>query len=594
MRADERMLQHLKLLVAALCNDADLEVDCGDRWAYNPVDRKFIVSKHDLVNYGPDQCAGVLAHEIGHFFVSRYPLFQCRGLPAIASSHLMNALEDPRCEYWIFRRYPGTRRWLELYEDETGRLEDSEETKLPRFLQFCLLCLRDSEVGWNLQVEDEALHEALVETRDARRFYTTCLPPTTLSVDIKREELLSRYETEVLPGLVKKMAPSQRTDWEKLVLLRAWEAFSCAQDKILPVALALFSRDRGTVGRYLQDQIARQEIVQKVLDKKPVNKAVLLKFYLQAKGAEDAGNCLEVKVSEQVNQLATQLLEEILNRDIKTSRPTSVPGSGGRPQVTKRTYSDYRNEVSTQIKTLVEHMHDAIPPRLGTRFSGGFVSGPRIDLKRLMAFEADPRNYEHLWQRKIPTDRKDAAVLLLIDLSGSMRDEKIQSAVSGTVLVAETLDSLNIPFAIYGFQDVLVPIKPFHALFDGLAKDVITELPLEVLGKRPGGNNVYGNNDDGPCLLESAEELMSQPVRDKILLVISDGHPEGKHSTKEDLVDAVSLLTERDRDLTLVGIGIGPKTEHVSQYYPNSVASIPLGNFAEELGQLLLQSLAVY
>jgi cobalamin biosynthesis protein CobT len=111
-------------------------------------------------------------------------------------------------------------------------------------------------------------------------------------------------------------------------------------------------------------------------------------------------------------------------------------------------------------------------------------------------------------------------------------------------------------------------------------------MPLEVSGRRPGGNNTPGFNDDGPCLREAAEQLLSAPADDRILIAVSDGMPAGRRSTEQDLRHVVRLLVREPR-LRLIGVGIGPDTDHVRDFYPHSRASVALDRFAATLAELL-------
>src|SRR5262249_14712314 len=150
----------------------------------------------------------------------------------------------------------------------------------------------------------------------------------------------------------------------------------------------------------------------------------------------------------------------------------------------------------------------------------------------------------------------------------------------------EALHRLGIPFAINGFQDRLIRFAEFH---DGLTERVrqaVGEMPLEVAGRRQGGNNTPGFNDDGPCLREAAEQLLSAAADDRILIVASDGMPAGRRSTDQDLRNVARLLAREPR-LRLIGVGIGPDTDHVRDFYPNSRASVPLDRFAAVLAELL-------
>src|SRR5262249_57976011 len=126
-----------------------------------------------------------------------------------------------------------------------------------------------------------------------------------------------------------------------------------------------------------------------------------------------------------------------------------------------------------------------VRPRRRLQETAGLRSGHRLALCRVMASEADPRLWDRLWRRKSIPDRHQTVVSLLVDLSGSMHGPKTDAAQAGTVLMAESLHRLGIPFAINGFQDRLIRFADFH---DGLTERVRTavgEMPLEVSGSRP-------------------------------------------------------------------------------------------------------------
>jgi hypothetical protein len=250
------------------------------------------------------------------------------------------------------------------------------------------------------------------------------------------------------------------------------------------------------------------------------------------------------------------------------------------------TYDRALARVAGQMHHLTTALEDLLRPRRRLHETAGFRSGHRLDLRRVMAFEADPRLWDKLWRRKSIPDRHQTAVSLLVDLSGSMYGPKTDAAQAGTVLMAESLHRLGIPFALNGFQDRLIRFADF---FDGLSERVraaVGEMPLEVAGRRPGGNNTPSFNDDGPCLREAAEQLLSAPADDRILIVVSDGMPAGRRSTERDLRDVVGLLAREPR-LRLIGVGIGPDTDHVRDFYPHSRASVPLERFAGTLAELL-------
>src|SRR5207244_7517017 len=104
----------LSALAAGLCQDAGIRVEVSERtWAFDPLRRVILVAEGDLARKGPVYCAAVLAHEVSHFFISRYHLLPLEFPSPQALPHLLNSIEDPRVNTWIRRRYPGTGRWLQ-------------------------------------------------------------------------------------------------------------------------------------------------------------------------------------------------------------------------------------------------------------------------------------------------------------------------------------------------------------------------------------------------------------------------------------------------------------------------------------------------
>jgi hypothetical protein len=273
------------------------------------------------------------------------------------------------------------------------------------------------------------------------------------------------------------------------------------------------------------------------------------------------------------------------------SRAVDWPASELPPlEVRWKPPTDYErslDRVGAQVDSLTQHLDEILRPRKRSRLKGGYASGQRVDLKKLMAFEADPRRYDDLWQRLTIPDRREVVIGLLVDLSGSMSGEKVVNAVLGTVLVGETLSRLGITFAIHGFQDVLIPFCEYNQDYDDSVRSGIGQMIQEVNSCREGGNNQPSYNDDGPCLMECAELLLAQPATERILIVVSDGLPAGRRSSTEDLHSAVRALTEGDSELELIGLGLGPDTEHVNDFYPSAVANVPVEAFAREIGRLV-------
>jgi nitric oxide reductase activation protein len=240
-------------------------------------------------------------------------------------------------------------------------------------------------------------------------------------------------------------------------------------------------------------------------------------------------------------------------------------------------------------EALVAVLRRAVPPR-PIRWSSGYRSGTVIDLDRAMRAAATGLDGDRIWGRR-RVEHPALAALLLVDLSGSMNGHKVEAAIAATRALSAALAQIRgVSWRVLGFQDRTIPVIGFNERAEPAAMARIDAMRAEAAGTRPGGNNQPRYNDDGPCLLEAAAELLARPERDRLLMVISDGSPEGKNSNRQDLHDAVAKVTAMP-GTTLVGLGLGPGTEHVTGFYPTSRANLALEELAPAIGDLLASGL---
>ncbi len=587
----ERHLRQLAGLAAGLCLDAGVRLQAGDKgWSWEPERRTIHVARKDLESRGPTYCAGVLAHEVGHYHISRYHLFKGEFPSRAALDMVLNGIEDPRVNTWIQYRYPGTIWWFLRLAEVDGM--PAEFAPLPSLVRFAIEAAREELNGWQVMPEgklDGAVREALARTFDARYRYAHVLPPASLTPRGQPGELARRHEAEVSPRL-NKPGPRWMGGWEQEVRCSAVEALRLAEEQILPTAARLWLGDVERMGRFLTAHPTQKKKAREAVNANTLPHLIQI---VQAAYREEppAGT-----VKPTTRDLARRVLESWL-RGIRAPEPGPLASrpliEGGDPdQGTKlpEAYVKAHRDVANQIEQLVRELEEVLRPRRRLSDRSGFPSGKRLDLRRAMAFAADPRRHDKLWRRPTIPRRRDTTFLLLVDLSGSMRGEKTPAAIAGTVLLSETLERLAVPYAVYGFQDVLVPFVDFLEGLSPVTRHAIGCMGEEIAGTRPGGNNQPLYNDDGPCVAEAANLLLDQPGREHVLIVISDGIPEGRLSQPDDLHTAVREAG-RVQGLRLVGIGLGPGTEHVKTYYPEGIASVPVERLADEIGLLLRQAL---
>jgi hypothetical protein len=435
----------------------------------------------------------------------------------------------------------------------------------------------------------EAVREALARTFEARYRYANILPPASLSPRTAPGELARKHDAEVSPRL-NRPGPRWLGGWEQEVRLSSIEALKHAEETILPTAGRLWHADVERMGRYLSSNPAMKKKAREAVN---ANNLPQLVQIVQGAFREEPP---QTTVKPVTRDLAKRVLESWL-RGIRApdngplgTRPLIEGGDPDQTTKLPEAYIKAYHDVANQIERLVRELEEVLRPRRRLSDRAGFPSGKRLDLRRAMAFAADPRRHDKLWRRPTIPRRRDTTFLLLVDLSGSMRGEKTPAAIAGTVLLSESLDRLAVPYAVYGFQDVLVPFCDFGEGLNPVTRHAIGSMGEEIAGTRPGGNNQPLYNDDGPCLAEAANLLLEQPGREHVLIVVSDGIPEGRRSQPDDLHTAVREAG-RVPGLRLVGIGLGPGTEHVKTYYPESIANVPVDRLADEIGGLLRQAL---
>jgi len=609
------MLQHdakqLLALASGLCQSTGISLAISEsEWSWNPVTRRLTVSESCLRRHGPEYCAGFIGHEVGHIFISRYLHFRCTGpLGLRAASYLQNSLEDPRSDTWIGRRYPGVRRWLDtIREDEA---ESAHPALLPSFLLFCMECCREGYRDFRPSAPEtlpERVFSALEQTRDARRAYCEMLPADDLSRCDNEYAALRYYREQVLPSLTRPSVDAAQNIKEILVQTAAWRARELAVARVFPAARDLLDHDERQIAAELTKR-ERFEWAEKLLHRRATTGRRSLTARLMMDAGNAGGDCVSAeRAAELAGALVSRILEFYLtvadqtpahrvgfegrapSRAIADESTATSPSTGrGRPR-SVRPYSSVSEGIRDHYRVLVRELELVLLPQRRMRAGGGYPSGTAVNLRRLMQFDARPAEHQQLWLRKTVPGRRRVAFSILVDLSGSMVGGKENAALDGTALVVEALSRLDIDFAVNGFQDELIPICDFGDKLNDELRSRLEAMPQEAHDCRPGGRNRSRYNDDGPCLEEAARALAGHAAQTRILIVISDGLPEGRHSGRRELRRVIEEIEARG-DICLIGVGIGPDTEHVEQFYRHALANVSVAHFAEKLGSLVRELL---
>ena len=257
-------------------------------------------------------------------------------------------------------------------------------------------------------------------------------------------------------------------------------------------------------------------------------------------------------------------------------------------------YASLWREVQREVGQLETRLTNLLREEAYLRFGGQFRSGKMHTAK--------------LWKQRLGIYRlferpvhggKSTAFSLLIDESASMKgQEKYRLAAKTAILLGETLARLDVPLEIISYTTGdfearaamrlgLTPAHEYRTMRCSPLEHRIYKAfhePYRAVRARLSEIQPRHNNWDEESVVFSARRLFARPEPAKILLVISDGQPNGD---AEHLIRAVADV-ERS-GCRVIGLGIG--ADFVRQIYRNAIVVEGFRQMGEELLRLLAREI---
>ena len=199
--------------------------------------------------------------------------------------------------------------------------------------------------------------------------------------------------------------------------------------------------------------------------------------------------------------------------------------------------------------------------------------------KRINVRNAVRNDGKLFYKLKLPNDRTDIAIVILVDESGSMSgSNRITHARSASIILHDFCKGLDIPVAIYGHTEYDDVELYAYAEFDSI--DNKDQYRLMDMSARCG-------NRDGAALRYAAERLMTRPEAIKLLIIISDGQPAGENyygtEAEADLRGIKKEYTAKG--IQLFAAAIGSDKPNIQRIYGDGFLDITK---AEQLGVKIL------
>lgn len=251
-------------------------------------------------------------------------------------------------------------------------------------------------------------------------------------------------------------------------------------------------------------------------------------------------------------------------------------------------YESLKGEVQRYIGTMASQLELALAARTQARWVGGELHGKRFDKRKLLSWTMGSDD-ERIYRVRVEGEKLDTAVSMLWDCSGSMGSadrptNKAALARIAALAFHEALLRVQVPHEVLGFNTGGHVPPGLTALIQKARKageDLSIFSRLDETDNRfvfvPFGQNdgraichITGGaaNRDGEAVLWAARRLAARPEARKVLLVGSDGQPQGARYNgleREYLKEVVQKVTAAGIEV----FGLGIMDESVKHYYPH-------------------------
>jgi cobalamin biosynthesis protein CobT len=299
-------------------------------------------------------------------------------------------------------------------------------------------------------------------------------------------------------------------------------------------------------------------------------------------------------------------LEEAYKRGMGMEAAFKAPAVPGSINI----YESVFDEVVDLLNDADERLKGIFDRKKGMRAERFHSGGVEVDISRRITEIAAGRAVtdSRSWREpRLPVEL-DYAVGVLVDMSGSMftpgdmqlmsrqqmmmflrssntwRDTKIHAALKGGIVISESLSRFGLPVEVLGFSDSLVEFKAFSEKLDSSTRSRIGRLVDRVFS---------GGTDLGWAVTMAYDRLLHQVARNKVLIVLSDGEPSpSRHGAFVWELKGVVSYIRAESKVSLIGVGVGPGTNHVADYFPDYVANVPVSELAAQLSEILAVALA--
>ena len=290
-------------------------------------------------------------------------------------------------------------------------------------------------------------------------------------------------------------------------------------------------------------------------------------------------------------EMAADLVQKEMDRaQLEAIRNTNVPLVHKDVKVhVKRHHDadvDAYNEMYDEVKPYVRNLISSIQALL-REYNEESVQHHRRYGPIIEATESYRPDGAFFAKKKLPEDRPNMAMCVLLDESGSMFGEKLETAKKAMVVLERFAAGAGVPLMVAGH----------YANSCGVTLNIYTD----YISARPEQDRyalsairAHGCNRDGLPLRKCAEMLAERPEEIRMLVVISDGAPaDTGYSGEEAVEDIQNTVAEfKRKGLLIYGAAIDDDRDVIQELYGKGFLSITdLKSLPKTMVRLLRQNI---
>ena len=226
------------------------------------------------------------------------------------------------------------------------------------------------------------------------------------------------------------------------------------------------------------------------------------------------------------------------------------------------------NYITSNGKPMANKLRMKLQTASKDRYEYGMKKGKLHNGSLHRVLQGDTPSASKVFRQRKVSDTLDTVVSLLVDCSGSMSGNKFEMACAGAGALAEALRPLNIKFNVLGFTNTADATEnPIVWVFNDFGERVSTN---ELVERFHRASACLWENSDGDGIAYAAHALSVRKEHRKVLLVLSDGSPQGR-GWAGDIEQYTKQVVTNVEESGIDVYGIGICDSNVSRYYKKNV-----------------------